>query len=74
MVNIIEDVMQILPQNQINEGDISNKKFLESVQSQIVEDRKRHQNTGIGTIAPGGIITFLWVFPNQIMEHPLLKK
>lgn len=53
--------------------EVLNAKLSENIQSRLLITKKHVRAPRIGSTTIAAIITFLWMFPNQVMEHPLMQ-
>lgn len=50
-----------------------NEKLSENIQSRLLVTKKQLKGSRISSTTIAAIITFLWMFPNQVIEHPLIQ-
>ncbi len=74
MARVLTETMQQQIKNEITPIESLNKKLSESVNYQILENRVRRKNSRYSSAGILTIITFLWMFPNQVLEHPIIKE
>lgn len=53
--------------------EVLNEKLSANIQSLFLITKKHLRTFRIGSTTVTAIITFLWMFPNQIIEHPLIQ-
>lgn len=73
LLNVIQELNYIETYSKNNTENRLQKKFDESVQEQLVKCTnqfkiKRYSLTGVTTL-----LTFLWMIPDRLLEHPILK-
>ena len=73
VVSALKDMMQVMPKKEIDEKELLNMRLSESIHSQISMVKKRQWTYRISSAVVLVIITFLWTFPNQVMDHPLIQ-
>lgn len=56
-----------------NESEVLNQRLDKSIDSQLVILKKRRRGFKYGSAGIVALITFLWVFPEQIIQHPIIN-
>ena len=67
------EILQVPIKKDEDPKEVLNEKLSENIQSRLLRTKKYLRVPRIGSATIATIITFLWMFPNQVMKHPLIR-
>lgn len=73
MSEVLQTLAEIIQVPAKKDKEVLNEKLSETIQSRLLITRKRLRIPRIGSATMLAVITFLWMFPNQVLEHPFVQ-
>ncbi|MCI8379194.1 MAG: hypothetical protein HFH72_11870 [Lachnospiraceae bacterium] len=73
VLQTLAEILQTPVKKDKDAKEVLNEKISANIQSRLLITRKRLRTPRIGSTTVVAIITFLWMFPSQVMEHPLIQ-
>ena len=73
MSEVLQTLAEIIQVPAKKDKEVLNEKLSETIQSRLLITRKRLRIPRIGSATMLAVITFLWMFPNQVLEHPFIQ-
>lgn len=67
------EILQVPVKKDKDPKEVLNEKLSTNIQSRLLIAKKHLRAPRIGSTTVAAVITFLWMFPNQVMEHPLMQ-
>lgn len=67
------EILQVPVKKDKDPKEVLNEKLSTNIQSRLLIAKKHLRAPRIGSTTVADVITFLWMFPNQVMEHPLMQ-
>lgn len=67
------EIFQVSVKKDEDSKEILNEKLSDNIQSRLLITKKHLRTPRICSATIAAIITFLWIFPNQVVEHPLVQ-
>ena len=69
----LAEIIQLPAKKDKDHKDVLNEKLSDNIQSRLIITKKHLRTPRIGSVTTLAVITFLWMFPNQVLEHPLMQ-
>lgn len=73
VLQTLAEIIQVPVKKDEDSKEVLNEKLSENIQSRLLRTKKRLKVPKIASTTIAAIITFLWMFPNKVMEHPLMQ-
>lgn len=73
LVKAFTEIIQMPVRKDREQKEVLNEKFNESINNQLSISKRKFMVSRYSSASISAVLTFLWMFPNQILEHPLLK-
>ncbi len=73
VLNSFAEILQVPVIKDKDSKEVLDEKLSINIQSRLLMTKKSLRVPRIGSAAVVAVITFLWMFPNQVMEHPLMQ-
>lgn len=73
VLQTLAEIIQVPAKKDKDYKEVLNEKLYENIQSRLLITKKHLRTPRIGSATMLAVITFLWMFPNQVLEHPLIQ-
>lgn len=73
VLQTLAGILQTPARKDEDDKEVLNKKISENIQDRLMITKKHLKTSKIGSTTIAAVITFLWMFPNQVIEHPLIQ-
>lgn len=73
VIHTLAEILQAPVKKDEDLKEVLNEKLSENIQNRLLSSKKRLRIPRITSTTMVAVITFLWMFPNKVMEHPLIQ-
>lgn len=73
VLQTLVEVLQVPAKRDKNPKEVLNEELSENIQNRLLRTKKHLMVPRIGSTTIAVIITFLWMFPDKVMKHPLIQ-
>lgn len=73
VIHTLAEILQTPVKKDEDLKEVLNEKLSENIQNRLLISKKRLRIPRITSTTMAAVITFLWMFPNKAMEHPLIQ-
>lgn len=73
VVKAFTEIMQMPTRKEKDPAEVLSEKLNTSINTQVMATKKKLSFPRYSSIGITAIITFLWLFPKQVLEHPFVK-
>lgn len=73
VVKAFTEIMQMPTKKEKEQVEVLSEKLNTSISNQVMATRRKLSFRRYSSASITAIITFLWLFPNQVLEHPFVK-
>ena len=73
VLQTLAEILQVPVKKEEDLKEVLNEKLSKNIQNRLLITKKHLRIPRIGSTTITAIITFLWMFPNQVMEHPVIQ-
>ncbi len=73
VMQMFAQVLQMPVKKDEDPKEVLNVKLSENIQSRLLKNKRRLWTPRISSATMMALITFLWLFPDKVMAHPLIQ-